>query len=41
MVRGGVKDWSHACDWLTVVPHDAAHLGMAGMKNQIACNKRI
>ena len=24
MVRGGVKDRSHARGWLTVVPHDAA-----------------
>jgi hypothetical protein len=28
MVRGGVKDRSHACCWLTVVPHDAAHRGI-------------
>jgi hypothetical protein len=25
MVRGGVKDRSHARGWLTLVPHDAAH----------------
>ena len=28
MVRGGVKDRSHARGWLTVVPHDAAHGGI-------------
>jgi len=27
MVRGGVKDRSHARGLLTVVPHDAAHRG--------------
>jgi hypothetical protein len=28
MVRGGVKDRSHARGLLTVVPHDAAHRGI-------------
>jgi hypothetical protein len=28
MVRGGVKDRSHARDLLTVVAHEAAHQGI-------------